>query len=83
MATRIIFQGYGSQDLKLTIYPLLALRLRINGAIPLLPPNAFMVWTGTTSPFTFLISTLLHTNASERGVHLIGHAQATKKGMKQ
>jgi hypothetical protein len=55
--------------------------LRISGAIPLLPPNAFTVWTGTTSPFTFLwpttilISTLLHTNASEKRVHLTGHVQ--------
>ena len=25
-------------------------RLRMSGAVPLLPPNAFMVWRGTTLP---------------------------------
>jgi hypothetical protein len=75
--------------MKLTNYSLPAFRLRMSGAIPLLPPNAFMVWSGTTLPFTFLwpitilISILFHTYASEKGVHLIGHAQATKKGNKQ
>ena len=32
----------------------LASRLRMSGAVPIFPLYAFMAWTGTTLPFTFL-----------------------------
>jgi hypothetical protein len=38
-----------AQGVKLTTHFHLALRLRMSGAIPLLPLSAFMAWTGTAS----------------------------------
>jgi len=41
----IMRPGRGADHSPLHLVP----RLRISGDVPLLPPYAFMVWTGTTS----------------------------------
>jgi hypothetical protein len=43
--------------MKLTTYFHLVPRLRMSGAIRVLPPYAFMAWTGTTLLFLLLHST--------------------------
>jgi hypothetical protein len=45
--------GYGSQGVKLTPNLFIVLRVRMSGAIPLLPLYFFLAWTGET--FTFAI----------------------------
>jgi len=48
---RSSFAGISGRGVKLTTYLHLMLRLRMSGAIPLLPLCVFKAWTGTTLPF--------------------------------
>ena len=50
MATGVHSRGKRVCDMQLTTHLYLVPRLRINGAIPLLPLHTFMVWTGPISP---------------------------------
>ena len=49
--TRVLSQGLSRWGVKLTTHLHLVLRLRISGAIPLLPLHAFSAWTGKTLLF--------------------------------
>jgi hypothetical protein len=49
------FHGYSGWGVKLTTHLHLVPRLRMIGAMPLLPLYAFMVWTETTLPLTDII----------------------------
>jgi hypothetical protein len=57
MGTGVLSRGYSGRRLRLTTQIHLVPRLRINGAVPLFPLYAFMVWTETTLPFIFYGST--------------------------
>jgi hypothetical protein len=48
MGTRIFSQGYSSQEMKLTPHPKIVSELKMNKAVPLLPPYVSMVKTETT-----------------------------------
>jgi len=50
MGTGIRSQGYNGRSMKLTRHIYLVPKLSVSGATPLLPPYAFMAWTGTTLP---------------------------------
>jgi hypothetical protein len=51
VGTTVLSQGSGSEGIKLTIHLHLVPRLRMSGAITLLPLYAIMLWTGITLPF--------------------------------
>jgi hypothetical protein len=48
---RFVFKGLSGRGAELTTHLHPALRLRMSGAIPLLPLRALIVWTRTTLPF--------------------------------
>ena len=50
MGTRILSQGYSSQEMKLTAHPKIVPELKMNRAIPLLPLYASTMTTETTVP---------------------------------
>jgi hypothetical protein len=50
IAIGVLSRGYNGRDVMLTSHFHLVQRLRISGAIPLLPLYAFMAWTRTTLP---------------------------------
>jgi hypothetical protein len=50
MGTLVLSHRQSGQEVKITTHLHLVLRLRMNGAIPLLPLYSFMVWTGKTLP---------------------------------
>jgi hypothetical protein len=51
MDTGVLCRGQSGRGMMLTAHLDLELRLRMNGAIPLFPLYAFMVWTGTNLAF--------------------------------
>jgi hypothetical protein len=50
IGTRVPSQGQSGRGVKLTTYLHIVPRLRMTGAIPLLPLYAFMAWLRTTLP---------------------------------
>ena len=50
VGTGVLPRGYSGRSVKLTAHLHLVPRLRMSGAIPLLPLYAFRVWTGKTLP---------------------------------
>jgi hypothetical protein len=47
MGTGIHSRGYSGRSMKVSSHIHLVPKLSVNGATPLLPPYAFMAWTGT------------------------------------
>jgi len=55
MGTDIPSRGYSGRSMKVSSHILFVLKLSVNGATPLLPPYAFMAWTGTPLPLPLYI----------------------------
>lgn len=61
--------GLSAQGVKLITHLHLVLRLRVSGALPLLPLYAFMTQTRTTLPFTFTDLLLNATHSVSQHMH--------------
>jgi len=51
ITSSLLLSMYGVRDVNLTTHVHLVPRLRMSGALPLLPIQAFKTWTGQTLPF--------------------------------
>ena len=65
----------------LTTHLHLAPRVRMSGAVPVLPLYAFMAWTGETLPFFYFVRSGLYVPTfATRRLHAYHHARAPSGG---
>ena len=74
MGAGALSRGESSRGVKLTTHLYLVPRLRMRGAIPLLPQYAFIAWTGKTVLFTCVGGKMLDCDVMVASIPLIQSA---------